>query len=162
MAVNSNLGAVVGAEEGAVVSIPGNEGGLAQAWVNVRGGLRVFSVYFWHSESWTPRNEALLEAVVRRAKTTRHPWLVACDVNMCPEDFEKSLWFQRELMHVVAPKEVSTCRYKDWHGEWMDEGGGRPYELRPHKVVCFCCRQRQVDRGNGTSRSCRRCCLVAL
>ena len=38
-AVDSNLGAVVGAEEGTIGSIPGNEGRLAQAW-NVRGGLR--------------------------------------------------------------------------------------------------------------------------
>ena len=79
-AVDSNLGAVVGAEEGAIVSIPGKEGRIAQAWVNVRGGLRVFSVYFWHSEGWTPRNEALLEAVVKQAEVTRHPLLVACCV----------------------------------------------------------------------------------
>ena len=46
VAVDINLGAVVGAEEGAVVSIPDNEGRIAQAWWNVRGGLRVFSVYF--------------------------------------------------------------------------------------------------------------------
>ena len=78
MAVDSNWGAVVGAEEGTIVSISGNEGRIAQAWVNVRGGLRAFSVYFWHSEGWTPRNEALLEAVfMQAANTTRHPWLVA-------------------------------------------------------------------------------------
>ena len=56
VAVDSNLGAVVGAKEGAIDSIPGNEGRIAQVWVNVRGGLRVFSVYFWQSEGWTPRN----------------------------------------------------------------------------------------------------------
>ena len=50
VATDSNLGAVVGTEEGAVASIPGNEGRIAHAWVNVRGGMRVFSVYFWHSE----------------------------------------------------------------------------------------------------------------
>ena len=61
VAVDSNLGAVAGAEEGAIDSIPGNEGRIAQAWVNVRGGLRVFSVYFWDLEGWTPRNQALLE-----------------------------------------------------------------------------------------------------
>ena len=72
-------------------SIPGNEGKMAQAWVNVRGGLRVFSVYFWHQEGWTPRNEALLEAVVKQARVTRHPWLIAFDANMCPEDFERSV-----------------------------------------------------------------------
>ena len=66
----------------------------------------VFSVYFWHSEGWTPRSEALLEALVKQAKTNRHPWLAACDANMCPEDFEKSLWFRGEWMHVVAPNGV--------------------------------------------------------
>ena len=50
VAKDSNLGAVAGAEEGAIESIPGNEGRIAQAWVNVRGGLRIFSVYIWHSE----------------------------------------------------------------------------------------------------------------
>ena len=112
VAVDSNLGAVVGVEEGAMDSIPGNEGRIAQAWLNVRGGLRVFPVYFWHSEGWTPRNEALLEAVLKQARTTRHPWLIACDANMCPEDFAKSLWFQREQMHVVAPNHVQVERPK--------------------------------------------------
>ena len=40
VAIDSNLGA----EEGAIESIPKNEGRIAPAWVNVRGGLRVFSV----------------------------------------------------------------------------------------------------------------------
>ena len=93
------LGVVVGAEEGAIKSIPGIEGRIAQAWVNVRGGLRVFSVYFWHSEGWTPRNEALLEAVLKQARKTRHPWLTACDANTCPEDFEESL----------VPKRADAC-----------------------------------------------------
>ena len=39
VAVDSNLGAVVGVEEGTISSIPGNEGRSAQARVNVRGGL---------------------------------------------------------------------------------------------------------------------------
>ena len=78
MAVDSNLGAVVEAEEVAIEWIPGNEGRIAQVWVNVRGGLHVFSVYFWHSEGWTPRNVALLEAVLIQARTTRHPLLIAC------------------------------------------------------------------------------------
>ena len=61
--------------------------------VKVRGGLRVLSVYIWHSEGWTQRNEALREAVVKQAKATRHPWLIACDAHLCHEDFDKSLWF---------------------------------------------------------------------
>ena len=114
-------------------------GRLAQAWVNVGGGLLVFSVYFWHSEGRTARNEALLEAVVRQAKTTRHPWLVACDAYMCPEDCEKSLWFQRELTHVVAPKEASTCRAKDSEREWS--------ERTCHCVIaCHSLRERKISQ----------------
>ena len=94
VAVDSNLEAFVGAEEGAVESIPGNEGRLAQAWVNVREGMRVFSVYFCHSEVWTPSNEALLEAVVKQVRATRHPWLVACDANMRAQKTEKACGFK--------------------------------------------------------------------
>ena len=89
-----------------------NEGRIAQAWVNVRGGLRIFPVYFWHSEGWSSRSEALLEAVLIRTRTTKHPWLIACGANTSPEDFEKSLWFWRDQMHVIAPAGVSTCRSK--------------------------------------------------
>ena len=107
VSVDSNLEAVVGAERRrAIESIPGDEGRFAQAWLNIRGGLRFFSVCFWLSEGWTPRNETLSEAVVKRVEVTRYPWLIACDANMCPEDVEKSPWCQRNLMHVVASETV--------------------------------------------------------
>ena len=117
----ATLGAVVGAEEGAIESIPGNEGRIAQAWVNVRGGLRTFLVYFWHSEGWTPRNEVILETVLKRARTTKHPWLIACDATMSPEDFEKSFWFRKDQMHVIAPEGVSTCRSTNAKREWVEK-----------------------------------------
>ena len=47
VAIDKNPGAVVGADEGAIESIPGNEGKIAKAWVSVRGGLRIFALYFW-------------------------------------------------------------------------------------------------------------------
>ena len=84
VAIHIELGAVVDKEEGAARSTPGNEGRIAQAWVSVRGGMWVFAVYFWHSEGRTPRNEALTDAVVRQARTTGHPWLMACDANIGP------------------------------------------------------------------------------
>ena len=94
------------------MSIPGNEGRNAQVWVNVRGGMRMFAAYFWHSEGWSPRNKAILEAVLKRARATKHPWLIACDADMSPEDFEKSLWFRKDQVHAIAPEGVSTCRLK--------------------------------------------------
>ena len=48
VAMDSNLGAVVGTEEGAVASIPGNEGRIAQVWENVRGGMRMFGILLEH------------------------------------------------------------------------------------------------------------------
>ena len=49
----------------------------------------MFAGYFLHTEGWSPRNEAILEAVLKRARATKHPWLVACDANMSPEGFLK-------------------------------------------------------------------------
>ena len=54
-----------------------------------------------------------MEAVVKQESTTGHPWLIACDANMCPDDFEKSQWFQNRHRFIKAPGEgVSTCRSK--------------------------------------------------
>ena len=44
MATDSDLGAVINKEEGAVMSIPGNERRIAQGWVNVTEGMRVVDV----------------------------------------------------------------------------------------------------------------------
>ena len=114
------------------------------------------SVYFWHSEGWTPRNEALMEAVDKQVRTTRHPWLIACDANMCPEDFKKSPWFRSRHMFTKAPGEgVSTCRSKGPNGEFFErtydcviashslQGETNnmevvaDFESRPHKAVTF-------------------------
>ena len=109
-------------EEGAVWSIPGNEGRMAQAWVNVRRGMRVFYVYFWHSEDWTPRNEALMEAVVKQVRATRHPWLTACDTNMYPEDFKKRAFGSKAgtCSSRRQEKVLSTCRSKGPNGELIE------------------------------------------
>ena len=74
---------------------------------------------------------------------------------MCPEDFEKSLWFQKEQVHVVAPKEASTCRSKGPTGEWIERTHNcviasgsfkgkvsqmevvEDFESRPHIAVSF-------------------------
>ena len=64
--------------------------------------MRGFSVHIWHSEGWFPRNEALIEAVMKQLRTTRHPWLIACDANMSPADFDKSLWLRSRHMFIKA------------------------------------------------------------
>ena len=166
VAVDSNLGAVVGAQEGATDSISGNEGRIAQAWVNVRGGVRVFSVHFWHSDGWTTRNEALLEAVVKQAQTTRHPWLV-------PGDAQYACGRRRE--EPVVSKESDACsgsgrsvhmQVKSAQGEWIERtkdyviaclslrgqisqiNDVEDFESRPHKAVSFVVeREREGNTG---------------
>ena len=81
----------------------------------------MFAAYFWHTEGWSPGNEAILEAVLKRARTTKRTWLISCDANMSPEDFEKTLWFRKDQMHVTAPEGVSTCRSKDATGECVEK-----------------------------------------
>ena len=40
---------------------------------------------------------------------------------MSPEDVDKSLWFRKDQMHVIAPERVSTCRSKNAKGEWVEK-----------------------------------------
>ena len=122
---------------------------------------------FWHSEGWTPRNEALLEAVLKRGRVTKHSWLMARDADMSPAEFEKNLWFQRNRMHLVAPKEASTCRSKGAKGEWIERTFDnvvachslkgqisqmevvKDFESRPHKAVSFVVeREKEIQEWN--------------
>ena len=124
--------------------------------------MRIFAAYFWHTEQWTPRNEGILEAVLKRARARKHQWLVACDANMSPVDFEKGLWCRKDQMHVVAPEGASTCRSTSAKGEWVEKVYDyviacnslkgkisqmkvvEDFESRPHKPVSFV-----VERGKG-------------
>ena len=110
----------------AVMSIPGNEGRIAQAMGECQRKLRIFSVYFWHSDA---ENEAILAAVLKRARTTKHPWLIACGANISPEDSEKRQWFRNDRMHVIAPEGVSTCRSKNAKREWVQK-------VYDHVIAC--------------------------
>ena len=50
VAIDSNLGGVVGEKEEAVASVLGNKGRIAQAWVNVAWRYENFAAHFWHTE----------------------------------------------------------------------------------------------------------------
>ena len=71
------------------LSLRMGEGSPAQAWLNVKGGLRVIALHIFHPEGWTPKNDAIMEAVVKQARTTSHPWLVACDANVDGGGFKR-------------------------------------------------------------------------
>ena len=114
------MGAVIGKEEVAVASIPGNEGRIAQAGVNLRWHA-CFLRFLLALGRLDPRNDALMKAVVIQGRTARHPWLIACDAHMCPDGFEKSLWFQSRHMFIKAAEEgVSSCRKKSPKGDLFE------------------------------------------
>ena len=102
---------------------------------------------FWHSEGWTPRNEALLEAVLKRARVTKLFLLMACDADLSSVEFEKSLWFQRNGVHVVAPEKASTCRSNGAKGELIDGEG-----LRLRQLFAIASRKNLANGGGGRFR----------
>ena len=55
------------------------------AWVPVMGEITVFSVYFYHTEEWTERNQQILEATSREIRRGPGLWILAGDFNMEPE-----------------------------------------------------------------------------
>ena len=65
MTIDSDIDAVADKEEGAVICILGNERRIDHAWENITESIRGFAKQLWHSEGWTPRNEALMETVVK-------------------------------------------------------------------------------------------------
>ena len=90
----------------------------------------MFAVYFWHLEGWTPTNQALMDAAVKQARTSRHPLSFACDANKNPEDFKNSLWHTSWHMFMEALGEgISTCRSKGPN----DESIGRAYD---YAIAC--------------------------
>ena len=117
VAVDSNIGAIVGAEEGAIHSISGNEGRIAQAWVNVRGGLRFFSVFFWHSAGRKTRNEALPPPPTSKpsmAKTKLDCVVPSWTHNL---NTEKPAATPNTLcLRSSSFKWVETCRPRHYHG----------------------------------------------
>ena len=116
VAIDSNLGPVVGAEEGAIESIPGNEGRIAHAR-RIAYLLSLLSAF----RGWS-RNEVLLAAVLKRTRTKKHPWLIACDANMSPEKLEKNTFgFEKSKLYVMAPEGVSSCRSRSAKGEWVEK-----------------------------------------
>ena len=89
---------------------------LAQAIRVCQRKTEGFAAFSWHSEGGTPRHKALMAVVVWQARTTKHPWLVACDATTDPEDFQRGLWFKREVhVHGAAgskSNQLSCHRFK--------------------------------------------------
>ena len=80
------------------------------AWVPIMGGITVFSVYFYHMEEWTERNQQILEATSREIRRCPGLWILAGDFNMEPEPFGQYATPAR-LPGVLVKPAVPTFRH---------------------------------------------------
>ena len=64
-----------------------HQGRIAMAWTPILRGLTVFSVYFYHSEGWTERNQQLLGLLGDEVRRCAGLWVIGGDFNMEPEAF---------------------------------------------------------------------------
>ena len=79
----------------------------------------------------------MLEAVLKQARTTRHPWLLARDANMCPEICLKSASHFKESrcrwwLRSKRPRAGRKAQKVSGSEEAVED-----FEPRPHKAVSF-------------------------
>ena len=68
-----------------------------------RRGITVFSVYFYHTEEWTERNQQILEATSREIRRCPGLWILAGDFNMEPDTFGQYATLARPPGVLVKP-----------------------------------------------------------
>ena len=106
----------------------------------------MFAVYPWHSEAWTPRHEALMEEVVKQARTARHPWLFACDGNMKSRRLPEQLMVQKHgHVHWCARRRTSHLPIQT--SKSHEHGTGGRLRIKTAQGANFLGGTRQGDSG---------------
>ena len=80
-----------------------HQGRIAMAWTPILRALTVFSVYFYHSEGWTERNQQLLGLLGDEVRRCAGLWIIGGDFNMEPEAFGQFATPARLPGILVAP-----------------------------------------------------------
>ena len=91
-------------------AISAHQGRITMAWAPILSGLTVFSVYFYHSEGWTERNQQLLEMLGDEVRRCAGLWVIGGDFNMEPEAFGQFATPARLPGILVAPT-IPTFRH---------------------------------------------------
>jgi ribonuclease HI len=87
-------------------------GRLTARWVNLLGGIVVFSLYLKDGVGWNDCNRELALQLLTAVNALRCPWIVAMDANMTPDEFLVNGSVQCMRGVIAAPKE-GTCRFKE-------------------------------------------------
>ena len=109
-----------------------------------------------------------MEVVVKQVRTTRRPWLIACDANMCPEDFKKravgsqadtcSLWRQEREFQLADPKSRMESlsighRQSQPSGKSQEYGGGGRLRIKTTQGGHFLGRKTQRVPGMASAKN---------
>ncbi len=86
----------------------GCTGRLAVAWIHIQGGVAVLSAYFWHSEGWSCRNQALTRQMVLIVQSIDCPWVLSADFNMEPDELQSHELYD-ELRGLLVRPATGTC-----------------------------------------------------
>ena len=90
--------------------------------IKCQEGKHIFAVYFWHSEGWNVRNDALMSAVLKRVVSIGSHWIVRCDANMDPTTFAGSDLVKDFRAKVKARKRRVLCKghSRSGHSKTLD------------------------------------------
>ena len=118
VAVDSNQGAAVGEEEGAVMSIQEMKEDLPRSGQMYVEGCECLQHLSGTRRDGPPRSVAFLEAVLKRARTTKHPWAD----NMSPERFRQKLLFSQKSNACNSTRRRVDVQIKKCQGSMGGEG----------------------------------------
>ena len=97
-------------EQGWDVTLPGQPGRISMACCYLLKGVVIISAYFWCSEGWSDRNEALMRQIAEKAAELSVPYILAADFNMTPSQLSQGWWFSALGGIIVAPDgPLGTC-----------------------------------------------------
>ena len=114
-------------------------GRIARAWVNVMGGLTVFSIYMRCSERWSAENVQLAQQLASLIKETEGLWVVGGDWNMVPNELQSHPVFE-EIGGVLTAPSRGTC---------YTNGGWKKYDyFIVHPAMRFHIAKVEVDGGD--------------
>ena len=96
---------------------------------------------------------------MKHVRTNRHPWLIACDANMCPEQGARRRRLNRQIQGSIGELNERTYDYviashglqvKIKNMEVVED-----FESRPHKAVTFLV-ERDTESRCAVTRKCRK------
>ena len=107
---------------GNVENLKLNEGIIAGTWIKCQEGIHECTVYFWHTQGLSVRNEELMKVISRSASIRWSHWIIVRDANLETMQFRLGERYgEGEAQVKVSAWGVSTYRAKGEEDEEIDK-----------------------------------------